>query len=61
VDGVVYANGVSLSKLRSPNLIVQVFVFKNLVEPFLGASKLRYTMDELHEFNTIVSKEVLND
>jgi hypothetical protein len=58
VGDVIYANGVPLSELRSPNLILQVFVYKRLVQPFLDASKLRHTMDELHEFNTKVSNEV---
>ena len=55
---VIYTNGVELSEVVSANMIPQTFVFKRLVEPFVQVSGIKYTMDQLHEFNTVVCNKV---
>jgi hypothetical protein len=55
---VIYTNGVELSEVIRANMIPQTFVFKRLVEPFVHVSGIKYTMDQLHEFNTVVCNKV---
>jgi hypothetical protein len=55
---VIYSNGVELSEVVKVNMIPQVFVFKRLVEPFLHVSGIKYTLDQLHDFNTDVCNKI---
>ena len=56
--GVIYSNGVELSEVARANMIPQAFVFKRTVEPFVHTSGIKFTMDQLHEFNTVVCDAV---